>query len=496
MAKDYVRTDTATLRYVSGGKTRKIELLWGDQVEVVSASGGKTTVKARGRTGTVDTSALGGEALCEVYFIDVGQGDGVLICTPDRRHILIDGGYIRERQATGKNAADFVDWKFAKDYRKTRIKLDAMIASHCDSDHYGGLWDLLSTTPEATAELDAKGVDVDVLYHAGVSWWRKPGGGRWLGPIRKIGGTKFLVQLLGNRTAVKDALDPSKPGPKLQGEWANFMTAAIANGCDIRRLSHHDGWVPGFEPRSGKPRATLKILAPVEFDDGAGGPAYRAYTSSTSQNTNGHSLLLRLDYKNTRILLTGDLNKRSMAALLEDVDSRLDLACDVAKGCHHGSEDVSYTFLQAMGAAATVISSGDNEGHSHPRPSIVATAGQVGHVTIANDEMKTPLVYSTEISRSIDIGRLTSIQDADYPGTAPAGVTLTPAEKATLRYEVQRSGDLNPEKVSRSYHRGTRVVDSVTYGLVNVRTDGKKILCATLNEKKDKWELETFQSRF
>ena len=43
---------------------------------------------------------------------------------------------------------------------------------------------------------------------------------------------------------------------------------------------------------------------------------------------------------------------------------------------------------------------------------------------------------------------------------------------------------------------GTRVVHSTTYGLVNVRTDGRKILCATMNEKKDTWDVETFESRF
>jgi len=41
-----------------------------------------------------------------------------------------------------------------------------------------------------------------------------------------------------------------------------------------------------------------------------------------------------------------------------------------------------------------------------------------------------------------------------------------------------------------------KVVDSIVYGLVNIRTDGNKILCATLNEGKNKWEINTFRSRF
>ena len=111
-------------------------------------------MRARGKNGFVSNSALGDESLLEVYFIDVGQGDGVLIRTPDGRHIMIDGGYKRASQPTGKNAADFVDWKFAKDYGRQQIHLDAMLASHNDADHYGGLSDLLNV--QAINELDAQ----------------------------------------------------------------------------------------------------------------------------------------------------------------------------------------------------------------------------------------------------------------------------------------------------------------------------------------------------
>ncbi len=500
MAKDYVKSETAKLVYAdSSGAQRTMQLLWGDEVDVQGTIDGKTTVKARGRLGVVDAAHLGGSPLLEVYFIDVGQGDGVLICTPERKHVLIDGGWMRTRQPTGKNAADFVDWKFHDDYGLERIHLDAMIASHCDADHYGGLWDLFNTSEEARKELDTVGTDVDVLYHAGVSWW-KGDSGRWLGATKAIEGETYLVQLLGDRAQVIDALDPAAPGPKLQGEWAQFLTAAIENGCDIRRLSHVDGYVPGFEPVDDEERATLKIIAPVEYDDDTGAPALRAYDDPKKRpdkNTNGHSLLLRLDYKGARILLTGDLNKRSMASILEDIEDVTDLACDVAKGCHHGSDDVSYTFLQGMRAAATIISSGDNEGHAHPRPTIVAASATTGFVTIEDDEMLTPLVYSTEISRSIDVGRLVKVTDGRYQHhTGDIEVELRPSDNAWMHYEVQKAGDLHPAKVKRYFRAGTRVVDRVTYGLVNVRTDGDKILCATLNEKKDQWEIATFESRF
>ncbi len=496
---DYISDTVTKFKYKDySGRNRTMELLWGDRVEVISSSSEQAQIKARGKEGVISKSALGGEPLLEVYFIDVGQGDGVLVVTPDRKHVLIDGGYIRDRQPTGKNAADFVDWKFVKDYGEKRIKLDALIASHCDADHYGGVWDLLSMAAEAQEELEAQGVDVDVLYHAGISWWKKLPKGRWLGPIEDIAGTEYLTRILGDRDDVQEGLDKDTAGPKLQGEWAKFLAAAITNGCDIQRLSNkrNGGFLPGFD-QSGPDNVSIKILAPIELQQDNGDPMVRAYGSSNSQNTNGHSLLLQLRYDRTRILLTGDLNKKSMQAILDDIPDRQELQCDVAKGCHHGSDDISYEFLQAMGAAATVISSGDNEGHAHPRPTVVAASAQTGHLKIEKDELITPLIYSTEISRSIAIGKMLRIRDEEYEidGTN-VSIKLEPKDKAKMDYEVVMAGDLNPKKKTRRFHGGTRVVDAVTYGLVNVRTDGTNVLCATLNEKKDKWEIEKFRSRF
>ena len=137
--KRYVkkRWTTPLFRDASGNE-EKIDLLWGDRVRVINQDGELWKVKARGMKGFVKSNHLGKRSYLEIYFIDVGQGDGVLIRTPDDRHILIDGGWPRNSQPTGKNAADFVDWKFFKDYESDVLKLDAMICSHNDQDHYGG----------------------------------------------------------------------------------------------------------------------------------------------------------------------------------------------------------------------------------------------------------------------------------------------------------------------------------------------------------------------
>jgi hypothetical protein len=165
----------------------------------------------------------------------------------------------------------------------------------------------------------------------------------------------------------------------------------------------------------------------------------------------------------------------------------------VAKACHHGSDDVSYEFLSAMRPAVTVISSGDNEGHDHPRPGIVAASATTGYLEITADRIVTPLVYSTELARSLNLGKPTKLTIAD-----PAGDTVVEGNElgaVTIDAKVTKAGDLNPTTVTRPLD-GTYIVAGVIYGLVNVRTDGATILCATLNEKDDTWQIKKFTSRF
>ncbi len=465
-------------------KPGAIELLWGDGVWFLdggAVTAGKVRVRARGMPGTVAADALGDKALLELYFIDVGQGDGVLIVTPDRRHIMLDGGYKRAAQPTGKNAADFVDWKFARDYQAEAITLDAMISSHCDADHYGGLWDLIN--PAETRELDLTRVEIGTFYHAGVGWWTN-GQPR----NRTLGGKEagFLTRLVGNRASLGGALSPTAE-LRLQGEWAEFMKCVHNLGCHVERLSDRTGHLPGFVPDVSD--VVIRVLGPIEFRQGSK-PVLRDL-GSDSKNSNGHSVFLRLDYGHARIQLTGDLNAASQKMLLEQYASAPgELACDIVKACHHGSDDCSVHFLELINAGATVISSGDNEAHAHPRASIVAASALTGHREIVKDRVVTPLIYSTEIARSIRIGRAVALQPR---GGEP--VLLTSENSPRVHYLETGAGDLRARRSSRVMH-DAYIVAGIVYGLVNVRTDGETILCATMNEKNGTWDAKRFKARF
>ncbi|ETT45686.1 putative S-layer protein [Paenibacillus sp. FSL R7-269] len=83
----------------------------------------------------------------QVYFLDVGQGDSTLIRTPSNQYVLIDGG-------NNSQGADVV--KYLKTLGVTT--LDAMVATHPDADHIGGLDDVLKA-------LDVKSVYAPKVSH-------------------------------------------------------------------------------------------------------------------------------------------------------------------------------------------------------------------------------------------------------------------------------------------------------------------------------------------
>lgn len=73
-----------------------------------------------------------GETLLQVRFLDVGQGDAIHIVTPDGIELLIDGG-----------PSAVVLGEFAKGRSFFDQYIDVVIATHPDTDHVGGLVDML-----------------------------------------------------------------------------------------------------------------------------------------------------------------------------------------------------------------------------------------------------------------------------------------------------------------------------------------------------------------
>ncbi|ATP41796.1 competence protein [Solibacillus sp. R5-41] len=71
-----------------------------------------------------------------VHFIDVGQGDSILIQSPNGKTMLVDAGV----KGAGKTVVDYLEVHGVQ-------KLDYVVATHPDADHIGGLIPVLNSIP-------------------------------------------------------------------------------------------------------------------------------------------------------------------------------------------------------------------------------------------------------------------------------------------------------------------------------------------------------------
>lgn len=91
------------------------------------------------------------------------------------------------------------------------------------------------------------------------------------------------------------------------------------------------------------------------------------------------SAVLKVTYKDTSFLFTGDAEKRSETDMLKQTEL---LHADVLKAGHHGSDtSTSQEFLNAVHPAYAVISAGADNKYGHPKQAILNRLKKTG-VTI------------------------------------------------------------------------------------------------------------------
>ena len=441
----------------NGAKTQ--QLIWGDFVQRLNEDDGDwTKVRSRGQTGWLKKIEVQDERLLEINFVDIGQGDGAFIVTPAGAFLLIDAG-------ESDSMFRFLSWRFnLRDEPGRRIEIPTAVITHSDQDHYKGFSQLFAS-PQLTFE---------TIFHNGIV---ERAGADLLGPRVEHQGGKFLTDLISDLATLTARLaDPAFVGGK---QYPKMLKSGLATGriTDVRAVSASDGFLPGFAPPGD---FTIETLGPArETIDGQ--DALRWFTDD-GKTKNGHSVALRMRYRNVRIFFGGDLNIPSAEHLLRHhtglsptpataaqadalvAAARPKFEADVAKACHHGSADFTEFFLRSLNPLATVISSGDDEPFAHPRPDALGAYGKFGRGP-------RPLVFSTELGRSpnenikdphklrADIADLFAQREAAAPENRPP---------------IQARIDATLAKLERSI---------AVYGLVNLRSDGHKVLLAQKLER-------------
>lgn len=509
---DFMTEDSEERRAVEALKP----LTSAERTYIAEKIAGMIPVRVRGVNGYMDPEDLHTERLLEIVFVDVGQGDGALMVTPDDRKYVIDAG-------VGDNMYRYLRWRFAG-FDKAHHDFDGLIITHPDKDHYYGFQDLIEDEEVRARQIWHNGIMEQFKVSGDTNKGSKSDD--LLGKKKTVSGQEYLTDLIQTDDDLSDFLgnelrwvSSSSGRAKMFPSLMHTALTAVKDGerrfpsiammSTAHGVKTEDGktWLPGFAPDGDK--CQIELLGPV-VEEVDGGSALRVFSDkprekTTSMNTgktkNGHSILLKLNYRDLNVLFGGDLNSSAEMFLLnhytglsvydpivapEDMvigAGAKTFGVDVAKACHHGSADFTDIFLACVAPAATVISSGDEEGHAHPRSD---TLGAIGH----NGRGKRSLVFSTELFRSTR--EYTDREDTPW---------YQAAELRAEAEEVETDGDADYAaeliKLAEALEEQTRVTNVTVYGSINLRSDGRRVVIAYMLEKPSdskRWDVYTLES--
>lgn len=459
-------------------------LAWGDAVTVLSQTASYLevalvefisqpdgSVLSRERKGFIKPTAssklkpadivrpLAENRVLKVNFVDVQQGDGAVIESPDGGVILVDGG---------DNAmfARYLAGRFRGTSAAAPQPIDCILVTHGDADHFAGLPEILKseTNREPRKRLF---IAPRRYYHNGLV--KRPSSrlGRdvpdreLLGPTTKVGAKTYLTGLIDNLLDV--------PADELNQPFKTWVAALKTYQQrrpleSVRRLQFGDDDAFSFFNRP-EWKLKIEVLGPfVETVEGKPalpflgepprGPRIGQdslalhedeFTGlSASHTINGHSVVFRLTYGAFSYLFSGDLNDQASRRLATLHQKRkLSLNAEVFKVPHHGSADFSGQFLKYVKPVVSVISSGDENArkeYMHPRATLLGALGKWSRVP-------EPLIFVTEL---------------------------------VAFFQVEGWSKLSQPRTTQQKSRGEFFGFSrAAYGIVKTRTDGARLLVYT-----------------
>ncbi len=250
-----------------------------------------------------------------VHYLDVGQGDCILICFPDKKSMMID---------CGNGSASSVETIKHALSTKEIISLDYLVLTHPDIDHIGGV------------KIALKDVDVKKVYHPDVSE-QKSGFENYFNALDflKDKGAETKISLQGHCLESKDykiAILSPKQKRQQDSSYRDFHLAEEPTESQINNLS---------------PYIYLEYKG------------YRFLFTGDADKQNEDKLL-------------NDYNSNLLKNVLSAKGVELDLGnIDFLKVSHHGSDGASTKdFLSLIKPKNAIISVGGDNVHGHPSTSV------------------------------------------------------------------------------------------------------------------------------
>ncbi len=437
-------------------------LLFGDYIKILNTNivNNRVYAKSRNAKGWVNVDELQKDRILEVNFVDIGQGDGCHIVTPDDKHIIIDAGKT-------DNMERYLSWRFNLLGKKKPLSFPfTLIISHSDADHYQGFGNVF----------DNDKIKIDKIYHNGLV--ERPGNL----PLGTRDG-EFITGLVQTTDQMLDIIKNTNNRRGTRSLYCKTLYKVLKNNPDVEfsSLSIKNNYVEGYDENHSihNKNFSLKILAPIPIM--TGGKESLKSINDLGKDKNGHSVVFKVIFDKAKILLGGDVNTEFGKMILDYYKSKNqtnEFQVDAAKACHHGSNHFHYGFIESINSGATIISSGDDESYSHPRPDAIGAFGKCGYGA-------KPLIFSTELARS----------NKEFTHQKLETIAKLINSIKEIDTDLKNEADTKAiKKLNKKKHKNNKKINSflTKYGMINLRTDGRRMIIAQKYERPasyGKWDI-------
>ena len=298
-----------------------------------------------------------------ITFLEMGQGDCIIMATPKGQIVVVDCGSLGSDEAdpgdigddepsltTAMNAAH--DRAYGKRYLLGYNQIDVLVLTHPDKDHYNRFRSVFKST-----------VKIHSIYHSlDFSRYAKDTMTTWLTNRLTTPTSKYRVDNCTIQGNIVMRLNGNKVPVAKQSD-KSWLNKSDGNG-GIRIVDEDD--------------CSMSILA-----GGVGQENRSGATDESDARSNFASLVVLVEVFGEKILITGDATFETESFLLSDKTRKKRVAdLSLIQAGHHGSERTSSgkNWVSHVNTARLAISAGwDIKKHHHP-------AGQV--IEDYSDDMK------------------------------------------------------------------------------------------------------------
>lgn len=272
-----------------------------------------------------------------VTFLDVGQGDGIVVETGQGAYLFDCGSTSR------KNIGEYV----LKPYLKSRgtRSLRGVFVSHPDEDHMNGVIELLENGADW-------GIVVEQLFLPAIAEGKR---------------TESFATLLAAAEVAEVPVSYIKCGDEIRDSQLRLL---CLHPEENTTLADANAYSECFYVEVFAKKMKQEAIDDRKANDASGGSAIEGSGENGSFAGNGERKDFRMNDGKINILLTGDVEgegERQLMQELQEQRGQREFRVDILKVAHHGSGYSTGTeFLAAASPATAIISCGRNNSYGHP----------------------------------------------------------------------------------------------------------------------------------